>query len=45
MVTEWTRIHEAQKKIPEQRLVIEHWGDIPQEFREHLGLKPGLVQV
>ncbi len=24
-------------------LLIEHWPDIPQEFRERLGLKPGLV--
>lgn len=24
-------------------LLIEHWGDIPPEFRERLGLKPGLV--
>lgn len=26
-------------------LLIEHWDDIPQEFRERLGLKPGLVRV
>ena len=26
-------------------LLIEHWEDIPQEFRERLGLKPGLVRV
>ncbi len=26
-------------------LLIEHWGDIPQEFRERLGLKPGLVRT
>jgi len=25
-------------------LLIEHWSDIPQEFRERLGLKPGLVR-
>ncbi len=25
-------------------LLIEHWGLIPQEFRERLGLKPGLVR-
>ena len=25
-------------------LLIEHWGSIPQEFRERLGLKPGLVR-
>lgn len=24
-------------------LLIEHWGDIPKEFRERLSLKPGLV--
>ena len=24
-------------------LLIEHWGDIPEEFRERLGLRPGLV--
>lgn len=24
-------------------LLIEHWNDIPEEFRERLGLKPGLV--
>lgn len=23
----------------------EHWNDIPQEFRERLGLKPGLVRT
>jgi hypothetical protein len=26
-------------------LLIEHWNDIPQEFRERLGLKPGLVKA
>jgi len=26
-------------------LLIEHWNDIPEEFRERLGLKPGLVRV
>lgn len=26
-------------------LLIEHWGDIPSEFRERLGLKPGLVRA
>lgn len=26
-------------------LLIEHWDDIPSEFRERLGLKPGLVRV
>ena len=26
-------------------LLIEHWNDIPPEFRERLGLKPGLVRV
>lgn len=26
-------------------LLIEHWSDIPQEFRERLGLKPGLVRT
>jgi len=26
-------------------LLIEHWGDIPPEFRERLGLKPGLVRT
>jgi restriction system protein len=26
-------------------LLIEHWDDIPPEFRERLGLKPGLVRV
>ena len=26
-------------------LLIEHWSDIPPEFRERLGLKPGLVRV
>ena len=25
-------------------LLIEHWNDIPPEFRERLGLKPGLVR-
>ena len=24
--------------------LIEHWSDIPPEFRERLGLKPGLVR-
>jgi len=26
-------------------LLIEHWSDIPPEFRERLGLKPGLVRA
>jgi len=26
-------------------LLIEHWDDIPPEFRERLGLKPGLVRL
>jgi restriction system protein len=26
-------------------LLVEHWDDIPQEFRERLGLKPGLVRI
>ena len=26
-------------------LLIEHWGDIPSDFRERLGLKPGLVRA
>lgn len=26
-------------------LLIEHWGDIPPEFRERIGLKPGLVRT
>ena len=26
-------------------LLVEHWGDIPREFQERLGLKPGLVRV
>jgi restriction system protein len=26
-------------------LLIEHWDDIPEEFRERLGLKPGLVRI
>jgi restriction system protein len=26
-------------------LLIEHWTDIPPEFRERLGLKPGLVRI
>lgn len=26
-------------------LLIEHWNDIPAEFRERLGLKPGLVRA
>jgi hypothetical protein len=25
-------------------LLVEHWSDIPPEFRERLGLKPGLVR-
>lgn len=25
-------------------LLVEHWGDIPSEFRERLGLRPGLVR-
>jgi restriction system protein len=25
-------------------LLIEHWGDVPSEFQERLGLKPGLVR-
>lgn len=25
--------------------LIEHWSDIPPEFRERLGLKPGLVRT
>lgn len=25
-------------------LLVEHWNDIPQEFQERLGLKPGLVR-
>jgi restriction system protein len=25
-------------------LLVEHWEDIPQEFRDRLGLKPGLVK-
>ncbi|MGA7524076.1 MAG: restriction endonuclease [Acidobacteriaceae bacterium] len=25
-------------------LLVEHWDDIPQEFRERLGLRPGLVR-
>jgi restriction system protein len=25
-------------------LLVEHWGDIPKEFQERLGLKPGLVR-
>jgi hypothetical protein len=24
-------------------LLVEHWEDIPPEFRDRLGLKPGLV--
>jgi restriction system protein len=26
-------------------LLVEHWNDIPQEFQERLGLKPGLVRT
>ncbi|MBA4422361.1 MAG: hypothetical protein C0390_04565 [Syntrophus sp. (in: bacteria)] len=26
-------------------LLVEHWNDIPVEFRERLGLKPGLVRI
>ena len=26
-------------------LIEQHWGDIPPEFRERLGLKPGLVRT
>jgi restriction system protein len=26
-------------------LLVEHWEDIPQEFRERLGLRPGLVRL
>jgi restriction system protein len=26
-------------------LLVEHWEDIPLEFRERLGLRPGLVRV
>jgi hypothetical protein len=26
-------------------LLIEHWSDIPEDFRERLGLKPGLVRA
>lgn len=26
-------------------LLVEHWNDIPQEFQERLGLKPGLVRA
>jgi restriction system protein len=26
-------------------LLVEHWNDIPQEFQERLGLRPGLVRV
>ncbi|HLG17044.1 MAG TPA: restriction endonuclease [Blastocatellia bacterium] len=26
-------------------LLVEHWSNIPQEFQERLGLKPGLVRV
>jgi restriction system protein len=26
-------------------LLVEHWNDIPQEFRELLGLRPGLVMA
>ena len=26
-------------------LLIEHWSDIPPEFRDRLGLKPGLVRI
>ncbi len=26
-------------------LLVEHWGSIPEEFRDRLGLRPGLVRV
>lgn len=26
-------------------LLVEHWDDIPQEFRERLGLRPGLIRL
>ena len=26
-------------------LLVEHWADIPPDFQERLGLKPGLVRV
>ncbi len=26
-------------------LLVEHWNDIPQEFQERLGLRPGLVRI
>jgi restriction endonuclease Mrr len=26
-------------------LLIKHWEDIPQEFKDKLGLKPGLVKA
>ena len=26
-------------------LLVEHWNDIPREFQERLGLKPGLVRL
>lgn len=26
-------------------LLVAHWGDLPMEFRERLGLKPGLVRL
>lgn len=26
-------------------LLVEHWADIPPEFGERLGLKPGLVRA
>jgi hypothetical protein len=25
--------------------LVEHWTDVPPEFRERLGLKPGLVRI
>lgn len=25
--------------------LVEHWNDIPQEFQQWLGLKPGLVRI
>ena len=26
-------------------LIVEHWDDIPEEFRDRLNLKPGLVRA
>jgi restriction system protein len=26
-------------------LLVEHWSDIPEEFRTRLGLRPGLVKL